>query len=202
MKAKEIITAFKDLPISNNGIVDPGKKETVIRWHAPKEDWIKLNVDGASKGNLGVAGGGGVFRDHYGNWIKAFACYLGWCTSIRVEILSLLKGLRTAKELRFTKVEVHMDSQITLRKIQTPCQRNQPLYFIIKECQELIYNDEWEVKLQYCYREANKIADFLANLGVQQDTPIIIFDSPPAAALPLLLEDVFGVYWLRRIHTE
>ena len=38
-----------------------------IGWKYPAEDWIKLNVDGCSKGNPGRAGVGGVIRDHMGS---------------------------------------------------------------------------------------------------------------------------------------
>ena len=31
--------------------------------------FMKLNTDGSSKGNLGAAGAGGVFRDHTGTWM-------------------------------------------------------------------------------------------------------------------------------------
>ena len=35
--------------------------------------WFKLNSDGASYGNPGKAGGGGIIRDCNGLWIKGFA---------------------------------------------------------------------------------------------------------------------------------
>ena len=95
-------------------------------------------MDGASKGNPGLPGGGGIFRDRYGNWIKAIAGNFGWCASVEAEASALLKGLHIAREARYTNVEINMDSQIIVKKIQQPCQRHQPLYFTIKECQELI----------------------------------------------------------------
>ena len=36
--------------------------ERLIRWEPPLEDCVLLNTDGASKGNLGVAAGGGILR--------------------------------------------------------------------------------------------------------------------------------------------
>ena len=41
-----------------------------VRWIRPPIDWFKLNSDGASIGNPGKAGGGGLIRDHQGKWIK------------------------------------------------------------------------------------------------------------------------------------
>lgn len=38
-------------------------KELLIAW-SPQEDWCKLNTNGAAKGSPGLAGYGGVLRDH------------------------------------------------------------------------------------------------------------------------------------------
>lgn len=36
------------------------REEKYIRWTHPREGWLKLNTDGASKGNPGNAGAGGL----------------------------------------------------------------------------------------------------------------------------------------------
>ncbi|XP_074266552.1 uncharacterized protein LOC141589827 [Silene latifolia] len=42
---------------------DSIRNEIFIRWHPPPLGWCLLNTDGASKGNPGPAGCGGIFRD-------------------------------------------------------------------------------------------------------------------------------------------
>lgn len=37
-----------------------------IAWNPTKDGWIKLNRDGASKGDPGAGGGGGVLHDYRG----------------------------------------------------------------------------------------------------------------------------------------
>ncbi|GJV73562.1 non-LTR retroelement reverse transcriptase [Tanacetum coccineum] len=37
---------------------------------------------------------------------------------------------------------------------------------------------DWEVKLEHCYREANRVADWLANHGCEQEERLCMFDSP------------------------
>ena len=53
-----------------------------VRWEKPPLNWYKLNTDGASCVNLERVGGGGVVRDSVGNWIRGFARYIGYTTSI------------------------------------------------------------------------------------------------------------------------
>ena len=53
-----------------------------IRWKKPREGWAKLNIDGASLGNPGRAGSGGILRDHRWMWIKGFARRIGYATSL------------------------------------------------------------------------------------------------------------------------
>ena len=47
----------------------------------PQVGWKKLNTDGASKGNPGLAGCGGVVRDKNGRWIAGFSRRIGVTSS-------------------------------------------------------------------------------------------------------------------------
>lgn len=42
------------------------KKERFIGWTCPKGRWVKVNTNGTFKGNLGLAGGGGVIQQGVG----------------------------------------------------------------------------------------------------------------------------------------
>jgi len=61
-KAKEITVVFNTknplMPVPIGRV----RTESLIQWVAPPKQWIKLNVDGTSKGNPGVAGAGGILR--------------------------------------------------------------------------------------------------------------------------------------------
>src|SRR4051812_36205873 len=50
--------------------------KTVV-WKKPSPLIFKLNVDGASKGNPGEAGSGGIMRNHRGDLVFGFANYIG-----------------------------------------------------------------------------------------------------------------------------
>ena len=67
-------------------------------------------------------------------------------------------------------------------------------HFIIKDCQDLLHKDGWRVKIEHCYHEANKVADRLANIGVEQTLLLVVLCTPPNSIRPLLFEDISGVF--------
>lgn len=71
-------------------------EEIFVRWAFPREGWVMLNTDGASKGNLGKAGCGGVIRGHRGELFEVFAADCGICSNAEAELLGVLRGLAIA----------------------------------------------------------------------------------------------------------
>jgi len=198
-KAKETISAFnKSNPLIANPIAK-GISESLIQWFPPPEGWVKLNVDGASKGNPGLAGAGGLLRGQYGNWIRGFALNLGICSSVKAELLALLHGLKLAKDQGVTKLIVHTDSQVAFRKLNVLTTKNCAYRYLISKCQEFLQNPDWEVVLEHCYRESNQAADFLANVGVLQSSASVILEVPPAPLRKILAIDNLCVGWPRAI---
>ncbi|KAL0400123.1 UNVERIFIED_CONTAM: hypothetical protein Sradi_2355600 [Sesamum radiatum] len=65
---------------------------------------MKLNTDSASKGNLGLAGAGGIVRDYEGKVILAFSELIGFTNNMVVEMHVVLKGLGICLEKGFSKV--------------------------------------------------------------------------------------------------
>lgn len=70
-----------------------------VRWSKPLPGWFKLNTDGASLGNPGKAGGGGLIRDSEGRWIRGFSRSIGHATSVMAELWALRDGLKLAVQL-------------------------------------------------------------------------------------------------------
>jgi ribonuclease HI len=86
----------------------------------PQEGFIKLNFNGASKGNPGKEGEGGVFRDHMGEVILVYASNLEYYTNKFIEIARILHSIEIAQKHGFQALEVEGDSQVlimALRKI-------------------------------------------------------------------------------------
>ena len=52
----------------------------------PLRVWIKLNLNGSSLGNPGLAGGGCIFRNDDGGWILGFSRHIGITSSFMAEL--------------------------------------------------------------------------------------------------------------------
>eukprot|EP00253_Pinus_taeda_P021290 PITA_21290 len=103
----------------------------------PKDNFIKLNFDGASKRNPGEAGFGGIFRDNSNQVRWIFADWGGEMTNNEAEFWALYQGLRIMVRNGYSNLEITGDSQIAVEMLK-----------------KLSNGWNWE-----------KAADFLANLG-------------------------------------
>jgi hypothetical protein len=57
-----------------------------IMWQPPLTNWIKCNIDGVIKDNLGIASFGGIFKDHDASLLYCFAEPLGMTSSFHAEL--------------------------------------------------------------------------------------------------------------------
>lgn len=64
-----------------------------VKWDRPNIGWMKLNIDGLSLGNPGIAGGGGVIRDWSGRWVVGFSRKIGIVTNLLVDFWAIRDGL-------------------------------------------------------------------------------------------------------------
>ena len=69
-------------------------RQTSTVLQPPISPWIKLNMDGVSKGNPGPSGGVGAFRSPSGQWMRGFVFRCETCLAFRAELWALFHGLR------------------------------------------------------------------------------------------------------------
>ncbi|KAL0355906.1 UNVERIFIED_CONTAM: hypothetical protein Sradi_4037500 [Sesamum radiatum] len=83
----------------------------LIQCQQPSTGWLKLNPDGASKGNPGVAGvgGGEIIRDHRGHLVLAFCDYLEEQTNTYAKLYAVARGISLAKEVGCQQLWVEID---------------------------------------------------------------------------------------------
>jgi len=135
-----------------------------VRWEPPPRGWMVLNTDGAAKGNPGQAGAGGVLRGENSEWIIGFSEGLGYCSSVRAELRAVLRGLRLAKEAQATKLWLQIDSNVVVGMLARRTSCIPGLRGLIHQCHTLLEWEGWEVKISHVFREANRVADILANI--------------------------------------
>jgi hypothetical protein len=70
----------------------------------PSAHFIKINFDGASKGNPGTTGYGAVIRDSKGEILGLIAGFLGETTNNVAELTGLLRGLQAAMDKGYHKL--------------------------------------------------------------------------------------------------
>ncbi|KAG7540165.1 Ribonuclease H domain [Arabidopsis thaliana x Arabidopsis arenosa] len=172
--------------------------ERHIAWKKPGEGWLKLNTDGASRGNPGLATAAGVLRDETGEWCGGFALNIGICSAPLAELWGVYYGLYIAWERRATRLEIEVDSEMVVGFLQTGISEAHPLSFLVRLCHGFIARD-WIVRFSHVYREANRLADALANYAFSLPLGFHFFASIPDSVNVVLLEDTGGTAFPRRV---
>ncbi|XP_027170023.1 uncharacterized protein LOC113769901 [Coffea eugenioides] len=154
----------------------------IMGWKPSEAGQLTLNTDGCSKGNLGMSGGGGVLRNSNGELVVAFSAFLGKQSSLRAEVLALLAGVQLCEARRMATPFVQLDFGILVGILQ---RRFHSPWYVRMEVEEIWQRVAVENEVSYCVREANKVADALANVGDThiQDS-LRIYDS--FQAIPVL----------------
>ncbi|KAK9112219.1 hypothetical protein Scep_019738 [Stephania cephalantha] len=155
-------------------------------------DVLILNTDGASKGNPWSTTFGRVFRNGNGHWQLGYMGKIGHTSSLVAELWSIREGLNLAHQLQPVKLVIQSDSNTALQLITHGENLLHPAAALINDCQ-LLLRGNWEIHLKHVFREANQVADKLANLREGQSSKWIVMSSPPTCILPCLLADVMGV---------
>ena len=123
-----------------------------------------IYTDGGSRGNPGHAGFGVYITDDKGKKIEGYAEYIGLTTNNQAEYRGAIWGLRRAKELGATSVEIRADSQLMVRQAMGEYKVKEPQiavrYLELKNAETAL---GCRVIYTHIPREKNKNADALAN---------------------------------------
>ena len=85
-------------------------EQEFLKWRSTLDEWWLL-FDGASKGNPGRAGGGGILLEPNGSIKLSFAWGLGFASNNQVEFLALWQGLNQVLKLGIKEVNIVGDSK-------------------------------------------------------------------------------------------
>lgn len=95
---------------------------------------------------------------------------------------------------------MHSDSLVAVGILRGDMVSNAEHNILASQCKNLIASPDWTVKISHCYRESNKAADTLANIGVRLDVNLRLFSNPPSEIMTILYADNVGATWPRLIN--
>ncbi|KAI3444432.1 hypothetical protein Pfo_001097 [Paulownia fortunei] len=134
----------------------------LVVWRMPMNEWVKLNTDGASRGNLSEAGIG-VLRDSRGRFIFAYYKYIGIASNVCAELHAICIGLEYCKENGFKKIMVETEAQVALQILSS----HESCHWQFQHIKTKIRNiqNELEIETMHTFREGNKPTDWCANFA-------------------------------------
>ena len=162
-----------------------------VGWKPPSAGIFKLNTDGASRGNPGKSGAGGLIRNHEGRWVAGFCHNIGTTNSLEAELIAIRDGLELVNRLKLMNVDVETDSKLSVQLIAGSIFRGDHVNSLVSDCRRLMA-EIGSTTLRHVYREANACADILANMGVVADGPEV-FAKAPSCVAHQLHDDAIGV---------
>jgi ribonuclease HI len=140
-----------------------------------------------------------ISRGDQGEWLGGFARNVGMCNAFTAELLGVVEGLCLAQRLALTKIELCIDSQAVIQVISTGKIKGTVGNALIKRIKGLLALNNWEVQISHVYREANRCADALTNIGCSLDHNVIFYDTCPDIISDIMLADLMGITTPRMI---
>ena len=125
-------------------------------------------IDGAARGNPGEAGCGAVILDENGAVVKELSRYLGHATNNVAEYEALLMGLNAVLELGKKRIRVQSDSELLVRQLNGQYRvRDEKLRVLFHRAMMLLRQFD-TYRIVHVVRELNRLADRLANRGIDE----------------------------------
>jgi ribonuclease HI len=126
----------------------------------------KLQFDGCSKGNPGLAGSGAVI---YKNNIEIWSSHLfvsDSATNNQAEYEGLIMGLKSAIDLKITELLVEGDSMLVIKQMRGEYKVKSPNMAELYEQAKQLEKGFTRITFQHVYRNDNKRADELSNIAI------------------------------------
>ncbi|XVE97225.1 hypothetical protein REPUB_Repub03eG0002700 [Reevesia pubescens] len=133
---------------------------------------------------------GGICRDVQGVCLFGFNKRISRGSAFQAKLQAIQLGLSVAWERGFRSLKLESDSREAVIKLLHPLLDTDPHYHIILSCQRLL-NECWQCSVNFCFREANTCADFLAKTA--SSDVCFQFSNPTGRLLDLIRYDAFGV---------
>jgi ribonuclease HI len=132
---------------------------------SPEFDF-KMNFDGCSKGNPGLAGAGAVIYKHdKEKWCDHFFVGVNY-TNNHAEYAGLILGLQQAKAMGIKHLRVEGDSLLVINHMKGVYKcKSINLLDLYEKAKELVSHFD-EIEFVHVFRNKNKRADQLSNMAI------------------------------------
>ena len=131
---------------------------------------VVVYADGACRGNPGPMSIGVSIQDDQGKELATVSALIGQGTNNIAEYRAAIEGLKAARSLGATEIEVRMDSQLIVEQINGRYKvKNTALKVLHAEMLELLKAVDWHA-VAHIPRDQNQRADELANLAYDVPT--------------------------------
>ncbi|CAN1809470.1 Putative ribonuclease H protein At1g65750 [Linum perenne] len=140
------------------------KRVAAICWKPAPAPSFTLNSDGSVDRPSGNASAGGVLRNWQGRSIDAFTANLGKCSITRAELTGIIIGMERAWNAGVRDLEIQTDSLTAVGLLNNAKATDHQHASLIVQFSSLL-DRNWKVTLKHIFREANHLADALAEKG-------------------------------------
>jgi len=161
---EKVLTQLKEMFRPKISFVGDEKK---VEEKSNGDEELFLYTDGASKGNPGKAGAGAVLITSNGKEILAESKFLGIKTNNEAEYEALLLGIEICQSLNIDtrNVNLRADSQLMVKQLTGNYKaRNEGIKKLYEKAKKFQFKT-----IEHVYREHNKRADELSNIGVKSE---------------------------------
>ncbi|XP_070021920.1 uncharacterized protein [Nicotiana sylvestris] len=139
----------------------PKLKVTKVMWELPSARWLKVNTDGASRGNPGKSSIGFCIRNENGDIVKSVGKQIKETTNTVAEAKDMVEVLRFCRFQQYSHVWLQTNSML-LKTIMDGIWK--PPWIISEQVEEMMQlMNRGSYPVTHIHREGNKLADHLAN---------------------------------------
>ncbi|XP_009779565.1 uncharacterized protein [Nicotiana sylvestris] len=139
------------------------KVDKVI-WEFPDAGWLKVNTDGASRGNPSRSVVGYCVRDEYGDVVAVVGKEIHETTNTEAEAIAIVEALRFYRMQHFPQVCVKTDSMLMKKIMEGVWKPPWSIAEHVEEIMQLLNGGNYVVS--HIYREGNKLTDHIANYAL------------------------------------
>ena len=147
----------------------PNIKEDRREFVIDKKDIeFKLQFDGCSKGNPGLAGSGSVIYQ-INQEIWSDSTFLGdKLTNNYAEYMGLIIGLQQASKMNITNLIVEGDSMLVIKQMNGEYKVNSENIIHLYKQAKILETEFENISFSHIYRNNNKRADLLSNIAIEK----------------------------------